>query len=308
MRIVVVGGGALGQAYASCLVQAGAELALLEPTSAGPRDLHVVRRSACRARRHDFRVPTLLEAGSHCDLLLVAVRAEQLDGLSEPVLACAAPMVVLPPLMPQQLERLVRARRSAPVVVAMASLLAWRKRETVSYRAAPFTKTLLDDAPNAGDRIVRFAELLRRGGVRARVQQGVAERNQATTTAFFATQLALCAAGGAARLARSPRLLRAYDAANRELRQLAHTLGPIEPGIRLLSRWSTPWQVQMLLGAAGWLVPASTAFLDDHFAVKLRAQHRALASELWQLGQQRGLPLQALSRLLEESEHRDRQP
>jgi ketopantoate reductase len=297
MHVAIVGAGALGRIYGVRLARAGV-------------DVSFVVRDPEKAVREPFAIeivggtrgPEVLEAPrlvarvpEDVDIVLVAVRFEQLASLDlVDRVRVAAPLVVLTPMFPAQRLFLVE-RVGERVVAAMPGAVGYTDARGIIRAWIPsLAPTLIDDRrPVIGrSQVVRvveaLAEQLDRSGLPTRLERDVLALNTATTIAFFPLIAAIAAGGGALGLASDTALLALTARATAACRAIARREGRIAPWAEVLARLAgTPRLLRSALRAGVVLgraiAPEPLAFVDGHFAVKLEAQHRAMAEAIIQL-------------------------
>jgi 2-dehydropantoate 2-reductase len=244
---------------------------------------------------------------AQADVIVVCVRAEQVDAPLESALAAApdVPIVMLTPLMPAALEGLCRAL-GPRVVVAMPGVVAYVKSadrasdEVTRYWLPRVAPTLIDEAPADAERdsVKGLVDALVKAGLPARIERGVRETNPATTVSFIPLAMALDAAGGSdALLADDALLALAIDAA-REGHELSLRIGKAAGWAGLLTRFVGPRMLRVGLAVARSHSPEAVAYVEEHFGHKLHAQNVAMAEAMIQLAREKETPHDALDRLL----------
>lgn len=298
MHVAVVGAGALGRVYGAHLADAGLRVTFVvrESRLNETTPFVIVRRNGDR-RRRELSPTRSASIPGDADVVLLAVRADQLDESIERLLARgpAVPLVSLTPLLPLSLERVSGWARGR-VWVAMPSIAASAtgdgSDEYWAFRASP---TLFEEGPAVTAELV---SALRRSGLPARLSRDVRTRNPATTAAFFPISVAVSRAGGVAKLLRDSELTELGLSALKETLPLAESLGPIDAPLRLLLRAVGPRSLGAVLRALTRTLPEAAEFVDSHFGDKLGAQHRVLGAEIVELARERRLALPRLERLL----------
>ncbi len=308
MHAVLIGAGALGRLYGVHLAAGGADVSFVvrESRPAGD-DPFIVERFYGPSQRLILERPRrVTRVPDDADLLLLAVRAEHLTGPLTRALTLAppVPIIALTPLLPPSLARLEAAlgRRVIVALPAVASRLDADR--VVRYFVPPLSETSIDrDA--AEDPLVReLVETLTRAGLPSGFKANVRDRNPATTILFYPLSLALALAGSMARLLSDRPLLTRALRACRELAPIARAVGPVEPGVSLLVRCSTPRLLRAGIGAARWILPDLVTFIEDHFGTKLSSQHLCLGRQISELAEAHSITTPQLDTLLRDLEAR----
>lgn len=299
MHVAIIGAGALGRVYGVHLVDAGEHVTfVVRPARLAETSPFVIERKNGDRRRRELVSPARAEqVPPDADLVLLAIRVDQLDGSIEQLLRAAppVPLVSLTPLLPLTLER-VESWVGGRTVVAMPTLAASTSGSGVDdYWAFRSSPSLFEAGTPEAARLVRA---LRRSGLPARSSKDVRTRNPATTIAFFPISVAVSRAGGIERLVGDQELCRLGAHAARETSALARQLGPIDAAAGLVLRAVTPGTLRGAFALLTRVIPQAARFVDDHFGDKLGEQHRRLGAEILELGRKYAVPLPSLAELL----------
>ena len=208
MHVAIVGAGALGRVYGVRLAAAGTDVTFVvrasrmqesQPPLCIARVDGDKRQDELAAPRRSASVP------AEADVIVVCVRAEQVDAPLERALAAApdVPVVMLTPLMPAALETLCHALGQR-VVVAMPGVVAYVRNadrpgeEVTRYWLPRVAPTLIDETSRDAevDSVTGLVDALVKAGLPARIEHGVRETNPATTVSFIPLAMALDVAGG----------------------------------------------------------------------------------------------------------------
>jgi hypothetical protein len=233
------------------------------------------------------------------DVILVAVRGEQLDAsLDSLVDMSAAPIVVLTPMMPEDASRLA-ARYGARLRAAMVGVVAYDNGVGACRYWLPKSATTLIDSTSGFLPVLReLVVALVEAGIDARLEPHVNDANLATTVAIVPASMGIDAAGSLDALLR--------DSAVRDL-----TLGAVKEGLALSARvgtgaswlgFLTPFigprmlRVGVSLGRAR--SPEAFAYVESHFGRKLHAQNLRMGKAVIELAKAKGTPHAALEGLL----------
>ena len=313
MHVAIVGMGALGRVYGVRLaVRAGATVTFVVRSGTLITPLRLVRIDGDGAAEQlanptvDTRIP------DDADVILLCVRAEQLDpSLDEllcPGLAMASsqapaqtpvvPIVVLTPLMPQDIERLNRThprriRAGMPGVVAHITADG-----TCRYWLPKVAPTLIDAAPPIPSAVEELARALATAGFGGRLDLGVHETNPATTISFIPLAMGVDVAGGIDPLLADKALLRLSLDAVAEGLVLATRVGKTPAWIDLLARFAGPTTLKIGIGLLRSRSPEVLAYVEEHFGRKLHAQNVVMARSIVALARERMMPATALRELL----------
>jgi ketopantoate reductase len=297
LRVTFVGCGALGGVYAALLARAGAQVFALTRAEEGTRAISLERRHPTPITAFSGTVTNCRMIPADSDVLVLAVRLEQLDGLYSSLRSVAdKPLVSLTPLFPSELERLTSALGTEPIC-AMPAIAGYFAHGTLRYFVPPMTPTLIDATGKHHAAVRELTQLFNDAKLPARFRAEVAERNHATTVAFFPVSLALSTAGSVERLAARSDLLELASRATTETRKLAQKLGRMDFGVAMLTALVSPTRLRWACRKGLVRDAAFIEFLDQHFAQKLRSQHLILAREISSLASDHGIDAAAFRSL-----------
>lgn len=299
MHVAIIGAGALGRVYGVHLADAGERVSfVVRAARTSETGAFVIeRRNGDRRRRRVSAPERRAEIPTDADVVLLAVRVDQLDASIERLLRAGprVPLISLTPLLPLTLAR-VSGWVDGRVWVAMPTLAASALPDgTAEYWAFRASPSLFEaGAPETA----ALVAALRRSGLPARLSRDVRQKNPATTLAFFPISVAVSRAGGVEQLLRDEALAELGARAAREAFVLARRIGSIDAPLGLVLRAVTPRTLRAAFALLGKVLPQSTEFVDSHFGDKLGEQHRVLGAEILELGRREGVPLPSLERLL----------
>jgi len=293
MRVAVVGAGPLGLFYATQLSRQGAQVTLVRRHGQpGVEAWHVVSRTS--GATFDVELPVALQLEPSPDVIVIAVRAEQLTDelLARVIAAQPRAIVCLTPVLGTQLDAW-RAEHPE-LTMAMPAVAAELSERTLGYWVAPAIwgapSTLIE---RRGDNpaLHELVELLRRAGLAVSWVSDARERTLANTVALFPLHVAVYLEPSMRRWLEQPRLTNELAAAIGRAMRLAVQLGPVDPGLRALGIWlSRGWRVRLAVRGLVRLAPRLTAFLEHHFGPKLAAQHVVLQLDVEMLAERHRLP------------------
>lgn len=230
-RIVVVGAGVVGQVYAGLLARAGNRVSIV---ARGPRadrlrasgivlerDGHVVR-PPCRV------VETIAEGGT-ADVVIVAVRGDQLPSAGGDVAACDADTVVCMANPLQHRQEFTRRVGAGRTVFAFSGIGGRRADDgVVAFHAVRRQPTVVDVAAARGAAVVRLMQ-----------DAGMPVRAETRMTAWLATHSLFIAGIGSALLAAAhgsqdlagmtPQVREFVDAVSEAFDALAQRGHPVTP-------------------------------------------------------------------------------
>lgn len=300
MKVAVYGAGALGSVYGVRLAtRARADVAwIVRASKVDSRDPIVIE-GVRKDERETIALPDrVAEIPGDADVVLLAVGAEALDAVRPVLEASDAPIVVLTPMMPQDWDRM-RSAFGARVLAAMPNVIAYtRKDDSVVRYWLPPAPTRIDEPRRTGDIAVReLARRLDEAGLQAHLELGVHENNPATTVAWIPIAMAFAVAGNADALANDDSLLSLTTRACREGSSLGRRLGKMEPWAAFSPVIAAPWALRTWLGLLPRISPEALFYAEEHFARKLRAQHRTMIREMIDLAKQKGVEHQAMGEL-----------
>ena len=301
MHVAIIGMGALGRVYGVRLqLRASCDVTyVVRPGRASvPQNLTRIDGDgaveAVAAPTVDVRVP------ESADVILVCVRAEQLDGGLDALLQASpdVPIVMLTPVLPHDLARMTSVH-GARVRVAMPGVVAYMtERDTCRYWLPKVAPTLIDAAPPVPGAVVELERALTKAGFVGRLELGVHETNPATTISFMPLAMGVDAAGGIDALVADKDLLRLTLAAVAEGLALAAKIGKAPAWVDLLARFAGPTALKIGLGIARSRAPEALAYVEEHFGRKLHAQNVQMARAIVALAAEKGTPRAALEKLL----------
>lgn len=299
-HIAVLGKGALGRVYGAALAHAERRVSFVVPERQLSRGGRLVVRQRQTGRELEIAEPTLVtRIPADADAALVCLRLEDLESTHELLAGrTGLPVFVLTPAFPEMLEAL-EARTGVACSAGIPGIAADHLPNGVTeYWPLPLARTLFDVNHLGRERVGELCALLGQSDLVATPSTHVAERNAATTAAFYPITVGVAVAGSFARLAADRELTELTTRACRETVELGRQLGRIDPGVRLL--------VALLGGARlGWaarlfpsVAPQSATFFEDHFGHKLNAQHQTLGAAIVGAAERRGLALPAVRQLI----------
>jgi ketopantoate reductase len=304
VHVAIVGAGALGRVYGVRLAQRGGATVTL-----------VVRPERARQRQPiriehidgDGEVDTWSEPAlaatvpEGADVVLVAVRTDQLDGSLDAILDRSnALIVVLAPMMPADASRL-GARYASRLRAAMVGVVAYvNAAGTCRYWLPRSATTLIDDGggaaatPAAED----LAKALVLAGIRTRIEPRVQESNLATTVAIVPAAMGIDAAGSIDALLADKKLRDLTVAAVKEGLALSGKLGTGASWLGYVTPFvgTTMLRVGVSLGRSA--SPEAFAYVEEHFGRKLHAQNVAMGREVIELARSKGVGCEAMEGLL----------
>jgi ketopantoate reductase len=313
MEIAVVGIGALGTVYALRLSHVAPVTLVVRALGDAPQTLHGDRLGGPTPHGDTRSAPpsaTVVPASA--DVVLLAVRVDQ---LTEELLASIAKVdgpadrivVVLAPLLPPTLAR-VREILGDQLVVSMPGVVAYepeadapKSERRVRYWLPRVAPTILEERAEGDPRRAKIhdlAEILRKAGLGAEVQPGVAGLNAATTIAFFPILTGIAASGGSVdRMLADDALLKLGLSATKESRALAKTVGGLPSFASLFFGFMSPWTARAGIKLGRSRAPEAIVFLEKHFGQKLKGQNAAIFRDIEQLARERGIVVDSLRKL-----------
>jgi Ketopantoate reductase PanE/ApbA len=292
IHVGIIGAGALGLSYGAALASVGANITLI--THRPIAQAYRVKRRFHAQSHVEFAISRELVP---CDVLLVALRAEDVDETRLALLELAGvPVVILSPLVSARAEE--RWKRIPLLVAAAPSLVASVHGEHIEYWTPPLQRTSVDDGGSSLPAVVSLVKLLGEAGIGASFERGVLARNRATTLAFFPMQRALILRPQV-HTWRSDGPLRQRVATAFALARRAASPSKLALPPRLatwaLSHSAGLWLFSVILPV---LLPSLAEFLGAHFGHKLKAQTAMFALALSGEAEQLGLSPQELELLL----------
>ena len=299
MRIAILGAGSLGWAYGARLATlAGCDVTLVGRHAAARKSVRVERVETGEA--FEWTAPVVAELPP-ADVVLCAVRYEQLSSVAERAASTAAPIVLLTPVMPSDVARLAAAV-SAPIIAAMPSVVAYfpeptRLRHWIPRAATTLVDGTIANGPGAGVLAAEFPARLAKAGIPTRVERDVLARNVATTVSFLPLMFGIDAAEGVEPLLKDAALLSLALDGVHEGQKLAQTFGPAAPWSGTVLRFLGPFTLKMGIAVVRSRAPEVLRYIDDHFGRKLRAQNVAMAQAMVALCREKGVKSTALEQL-----------
>lgn len=293
MRVAVVGAGPLGLFYAAQLRRQGASVTLVRRRGTpGTETWDLVSRTT--GAPFTVELTVALELPSQLDVIVIAVRAEQLTSelVTRVVAAGARAVVCLTPALGTQLDawrpthpELVMAMPAVAVEVSGRSLGYW---VAPSFWGAP--STLVEyRGPNSA--LLEFVSLLRRASLRVSWVSDARARTLANTVALFPVHVAIYLEPSFERWLDNHQLRTELGPAIARAHRLAVQVGRVDPALRLLAVWmSSAWRIRLAVWLLVRLAPSLSAFLEHHFGPKLAAQHAELQRDIEALALEQSLP------------------
>jgi 2-dehydropantoate 2-reductase len=267
-------------------------------TDAG--SLRIVRVDGDRAE-DTWERPVLSNAIPHqADVVLVAVRAEQLDASLDGLVDAGppVPVVVLTPMMPSDFVRLSR-RHGDRILSAMPGVVAYIREEgTCRYWLPRVAPTLIDESRPESTAILEFVTGLGAAGMSARLELGVHEANPATTVAFIPLAMAIDAAGSIDSLLADKTLRDLALRAVREGLELSRHIGQAAAWAGAFARFTGPTTLRVGVAIARNRYPEAFAYVEEHFGRKLHAQNLVMATAMVDLARAKNTPHDSLDELL----------
>lgn len=280
MHVAVFGAGALGSVYGVRLAtRARVDVTwIVREAKVSSRDPIVIERVR-GGERASIEAPARASAvPADADVVLLAVGTEDLDAIRGPLSGSSAPLVILTPMFPRDWDHM-RAAFGRRAIAAMPNVVSYaRKPDGVVRYWLPPAPTRIDDTRD--DAVRELARHLDEAGLRAHLELGVHEKNPATTIAYIPIAMALAVAGSAAALADDDALLSLTMRACREGVTLSRRIGSAEPWAVLSPALAAPWALRTWLRALGRVSPEALFYAEEHFARKLRVQHRVMIREM----------------------------
>jgi Ketopantoate reductase PanE/ApbA len=300
MHVAIVGMGALGRVYGVRLaLRAGTGVTFVVRPGRGPVPLRIQRIDG-DALAEELRTPSVeTRIPKQTDVVLVCVRAEQLDDSLDALMAAAPdiPIVMLTPLLPHDFERLTRVH-GPRVRAGMPGVVAYMKGDICRYWLPKVAPTLIDAAKPVPHAAEELARALSSAGFAGRLELGVHETNPATTVSFIPLAMGIDAAGGIDALLGDRALLKTTLDAVSEGLALAGRIGRTPAWIDMLARFAGPMSLKIGIGLAKSRAPEALAYVEEHFGRKLHAQNVAMARSIVALADEKGTGAVALRALL----------
>ena len=307
MHVAIVGKGALGRVYGVRIANRGGAsvtFVVRPPGAPSSEPVRITRidgdgaREAITAPSLDVRIP------DHADVVLVAVRVEQLDDRLDALLdgSKEVPVVVLTPMLPKDLDRLTQ-RHGPRLRAGMPGVVAYMKSDgrpsaQCRYWLPKVAPTLLDAAPPVPPAVTELVQALVAAGFGGHLELGVHESNPATTLSFIPLAMGVDAAGGVDPLLADRLLLRTALDAVQEGLVLARRVGKTPAWLDLITRFAGPTTLKLGIGFVRSRSPETLTYIDEHFGRKLHAQNLVMAREIVELAREKGTSATALGDLL----------
>jgi hypothetical protein len=250
-------------------------------------------------KRLEWAVPARVErTPADAQVILVCVRYEYLDAVVERVASSAAPVVIMTPLMPQDLTRLSAAMPNR-VVVAMPSVTAYQNAaNTIRYWLPHGSVTLVEATPaESRPELVELIAKLEMAGIAAKLEPNVLTRAVATTMSILPLAMAIDAAGGLDAALEDDALLSLAQEAAEEGRRLGSMFGKAEWWATLVPRFAGPRLLRAAAGLTRARFPETLTYVQHHFAHKLHEQNLLLSARILELAKERGGRYEALREL-----------
>jgi len=180
-RYLIVGAGAVGQLLGSRLARRGHDVAfLLRP---GRSLAAITSRDLDHGTLHTLDEPATLSPGDALDpphWVLIAVRAEQLDGaleVSRPYLGSDTGVAVVPPLLHDLVPRVRKAGVEQATVAMLVTFGAWPVGSELHWFRVPLAHSQLsaEGDPRVLPRAEGLAEDLRDAGIPAAARLSISE-------------------------------------------------------------------------------------------------------------------------------------
>ncbi|HSY21650.1 MAG TPA: 2-dehydropantoate 2-reductase N-terminal domain-containing protein [Polyangiaceae bacterium] len=300
MRVAILGAGSLGWAYGARLAtRAGCDVTLVGRHAEPPKRVRLERVETGDA--FEWTAPVVTEIPP-ADVVLCAVRYEQLESVAARVGRSTAPVVLLTPLMPSDHARLAAAV-PAPVVAAMPSVVAYfaepgRLRHWIPRVATTLVDARIADASGAASELATdLPARLTKAGIPARVERDVLAHNVATTVSFLPLMFGIDVADGVDPLLKDRALLSLALDGVREGEKLGQTFGPAAPWTGTVLRFLGPFTLKMGIAVVRSRAPEVLRYIDEHFGRKLHAQNLAMAQAMLALCGEKGVKSAALEKL-----------
>ncbi|AKT43009.1 ketopantoate reductase family protein [Chondromyces crocatus] len=317
MRIAFIGAGALGRVYGVRLATVGAEVTfVVRPERVHETSPFVVEQVNGSKRRDVLDHPRrVAEIPGEVDLILVTVRFDQLTEAGEGSVTELLrrgpdrPALLLTPPMPAQVRTLEQSLERH-IFAAMPGVSGYiDERDVVRYWLTGVASTLIEEPEGAPrETLEALAKRLTNADVPARLERDVSTYNAATTTAFFPLIASIDAGGGIDGVLADKVLLTTVLEAAKESDALARKLGRVAPWAHLLTRFIGQYTLKPGVVLARRVSPEAVHFVEAHFGSKLHAQHLAMGASILAIGQEHGVPLPALERLLQVLSSRNSAP
>jgi 2-dehydropantoate 2-reductase len=302
MHVAILGAGAVARVYAVKLAtrRAARVTLVVRPTRAA--DAAPIRIEQVDGARdvETWSAPVLAtRVPEDADVVVVTVRAEQLDASIDALLGSpAVPIVVLTPMMPGDASRL-GLLYGARLCAAMVGVVAYvNDAGACRYWLPMGVTTLLDELEPPAPATFELAAALVACGVRARVERDVQASNLATTVAIVPAAMGIDAAGSIGALLDDRALSTLALAAVKEGIALSGRLGKGAAWMGYLTPFVGKTMVRIGASLGQSRAPEAYAYVESHFGRKLHAQNVAMGREVVALAQRTGVPCPAMEELL----------
>jgi 2-dehydropantoate 2-reductase len=300
VHVAIVGAGALGQVFGVRLAsRGGAEVTFVVRSDRRARAMRIERIDAGQEQDtlESPRFATAIPSGA--DVVLVAVREEQLDASIDVLLdASSALVVVLTPMMPKDSQRLL-ARHGTRLRPAMVGVVAYLNDEgSCRYWLPRSAPTRIDSTSGFTPALRELAGCLGTAGIDTRLEPHVNESNLATTVAIVPAAMGIDAAGSIDALLEDRALRDLVIAAIKEGLALSGRIGKGASWLALLTPFigKTMLKVGVSLGKSR--SPEAFTYVQEHFGRKLHAQNLTMGRAVIELAKSKGTPSAALEELL----------
>lgn len=309
MRIAIVGAGALGRAYGVRLALAGEDVRfVVRPSRAAAPEPFVLEQLNGDKERHTLERPQLVTSvPKDSALVVLAVHLDHVVEAAAPegstrvadLLAAApdVPIVSLTPVFPAQLAAL-EAACGKTIFPGIPGVAGHIDESGVLRYWVPRSAMTFFDIRAAHTPVEELARRLTRAGIPTQLAADVGSLNAATTIAFFPFTAALGIAGSVDGVLANKELVQAVIEAAKECEALAKKVGKVASWAQLLGRFIGPYTLKPGVALARRIAPEAVRFVEAHFGSKLTAQHAVIGATILELGEQRGVAMPELSRLL----------
>jgi 2-dehydropantoate 2-reductase len=243
----------------------------------------------------------VLDVPAHADVVLVCVRADQLDAklLATLERGPGVPVVFLTPMLPHTRARMETALPGR-VVTAMTSVTGYTNADGVTrHWISRSTKTLLDEARPPEPVVLALLSALAAAGIEGRVELGAHETSAATVIAVLPLMLAIDAAGSIDSLLETGPLLSLLFRAIKEARALAARWGRLPGWALALDRFLGPVTLRVGLALGRRRSAEIISFVEAKFGRAARGQNVVLAAEVLALAHEKGTPSASVRALAE---------
>lgn len=309
MRIAIVGAGALGRAYGVRLALAGEDVRfVVRPARATETEPFVIEQVNGDKERNVLDHPNLVTSvPADSELIVLAVHLDHIvetaaraGSTSVPELLAAAPnvpIVSLTPLFPKQIAALEAASKKT-VYPGMPGVTGYIDDRGVLRYWVPRLAMTFVDVRAAKTSVEELARKLTRLGIPTQLEKDVGALNAATTIAFFPFTAALGIAGSVDGVLGDKDLVHAVIESVKDCEALAKKVGRVASWAQILSRFIGPFTLKPGVALARRISPESVRFVEAHFGPKLGLQHAVVGAAILQMGQELGVPMNELQKLL----------